>query len=78
MTHRIFRQALLVTAVLVSTAAVPATAQDATDSFSDAITKGTFSLNLRYRFEDVDQDGFDDDGRASTLRTTFGLSLIHI
>ncbi len=72
MTHRIFRQALLVTAVLVSTAAVPATAQDATDSFSDAITKGTFSLNLRYRFEDVDQDGFDDDGRASTLRTTFG------
>ena len=38
----------------------------------DAITKGSFKLNLRYRYEDVDQDGFDKRGQASTLRTMAG------
>jgi len=38
----------------------------------DAVTKGTFKLNLRYRYEDVDQDGFDQRGKASTLRTMAG------
>jgi hypothetical protein len=38
----------------------------------DAVTKGTFTLNLRYRYEEVDQDGFDNKGKASTLRTMAG------
>ena len=41
-------------------------------SLLDAITKGAFKLNLRYRYEDVDQNGFDQRGKASTLRTTAG------
>jgi hypothetical protein len=39
------------------------------NSFSDAITKGKGSLNFRYRFENVDQDGLNKDANASTLRT---------
>ena len=38
-------------------------------SLGDAVTKGKVSLNLRYRYEDVDQTGFDEQGKASTLRT---------
>jgi len=58
--------------VIVIAASLPAAAQDDTGDLLDAITKGTFSLNLRYRYENVDQDGFDDRGQASTLRTAFG------
>jgi hypothetical protein len=36
------------------------------------VTKGKISLNLRYRYEDVDQNGFDETGKASTLRTALG------
>ncbi len=41
-------------------------------SLGEAVTKGKISLNLRYRYEDVDQTGFDEPGKASTLRTTLG------
>ncbi len=41
----------------------------AADSFSDAISDGKASLSFRYRFEFVDQDGFDKNAQASTLRT---------
>jgi hypothetical protein len=61
--------------VLVAIAlAAPASsfAQDEEASFGEALTKGTISLDLRYRYEDVDQANFDDAGRASTLRTTLG------
>ncbi len=40
-----------------------------TSSLAAALKSGKFSLNLNYRFEFVDDDSFDDDGRASTLRT---------
>jgi hypothetical protein len=50
---------------------VPAAAEEDATSLGDALTTGTFSLNLRYRFESVDQsDSFDGDASASTLRTT--------
>lgn len=59
--------------LVVSTGAFAAEETEKTDtSFLDAVTKGTFKLNLRYRYEGVDQDGFDDNGRASTLRTMAG------
>ena len=40
--------------------------------FRQALTGGKWWLKLRYRFENVDQDGFDDQAHASTLRTVFG------
>ncbi len=59
--------------LLVSTGAFPAEDAEKTDTdLLDAITKGTFKLNLRYRFEDVDQSGLDERGKASTLRTMAG------
>lgn len=50
---------------------VPAARGAGADELSDAIAGGTASLSLRYRFENVDQQGIDDDARASTLRTRF-------
>jgi len=38
------------------------------DSIAEALTGGTAALGFRYRYEFVDQDGFDDDAHASTLR----------
>lgn len=37
-----------------------------------AFKEGSAYLNLRYRYEFVDQSGFDKDGKASTLRTRLG------
>ena len=47
--------------------AAPAIA-DNHDDLATAITSGDASLNLRYRYEYVDQDSFDEDAHASTLR----------
>ena len=65
---------LVVSVVFLATglAALSAAADESADNLLDAVTKGTFSLNLRYRYEDVDQTGFEERGRASTLRTTAG------
>jgi len=41
----------------------------AESSLTDAISNADTKLNLRYRMEGVDQDGFDDDALASTLKT---------
>jgi hypothetical protein len=38
----------------------------------DALVGGRAWFAARYRYEDVDQDGFDDDAHASTLRTVLG------
>lgn len=59
--------------LLVSTGAfADEEAEQTGSSLLDAVTKGTFKLNLRYRYEDVDQGGFDQRGKASTLRTVAG------
>jgi hypothetical protein len=47
-----------------------AASDDAPETLGEALKQGEFGLNLRYRFEFVDEDGFDDQGLASTLRTT--------
>ena len=39
------------------------------DSLGDAFREGDANLSFRYRFEWVDQDGFNRDANASTLRT---------
>lgn len=42
------------------------------DSIGDALSKGKASVNLRYRFELVDDENFDKQAYASTLRTALG------
>ena len=50
-------------------AAGPLPAQEAADnSLADAIMSGDAGIALRYRYEHVDQDGFDENANASTLR----------
>ncbi|MBD3648696.1 MAG: alginate export family protein [Pseudomonadales bacterium] len=41
----------------------------AADSIEEAFANGEGHINFRYRFENVDQDGFPNDAHASTLRT---------
>lgn len=41
----------------------------ADNSFFDSISDGDAHLNFRYRYEFVDQDGFNRNANASTLRT---------
>jgi len=43
-------------------------------TFADALSGGKATVNLRYRFEFVDDDGLELNGQASTLRTTLGYS----
>jgi hypothetical protein len=63
---------VLAMTIAMGSVALPAAAEETADNVLDAITKGTFTLNLRYRYADVDQTGFDDRGKASTLRTMAG------
>jgi len=37
-------------------------------SLADAVTSGTAHVGFRYRYENVDQDGFSDNANASTVR----------
>lgn len=54
--------------VLMSTSAlVPAVAQD--EDLAKALTEGDVTLDVRYRYETVEQGGFANDATASTLRT---------
>ena len=45
---------------------IPVSAED--EGIAAAISSGDASIDLRYRYEFVDQDSFDDDAHASTLR----------
>ncbi|MEM1178334.1 MAG: alginate export family protein [Acidobacteriota bacterium] len=64
---------LFVTSCLLLPIADPAlgddSSADAPRSFKEAITGGDAKLSLRYRFETVDDDFFDEVAQASTLRT---------
>lgn len=61
-------------------AAAPAAPAAAADPFADfskdslgyALVKGTPWVNIRYRYENVSQDGFAQDAYASTVRTKIG------
>jgi hypothetical protein len=43
-------------------------------SLGEMVTKGNFGLDFRYRYEHVDQDSFDEDANANTLRSRLTLS----
>jgi hypothetical protein len=49
-----------------------AAAPAAPTTWDGALLGGKVKLDFRYRFENVDQEGFDDDAYASTLRTRLG------
>ncbi len=70
--RRTAAQILLLAGAALLVGAV-ASAQDAgaapRPGLGDAFKQGSFGLDLNYRFEWVADDGFDDDGLASTLRT---------
>ncbi|MBQ0719347.1 MAG: alginate export family protein [Gammaproteobacteria bacterium] len=56
-------------AVLGLSAPMLANADLIADSISKALNEGDIALNLRYRYEYVDQDGKPEDANASTLRS---------
>ena len=56
----------------LSAAGPAARAAGKNPSFKDAVKNGKVTVNLRYRFETVADDGPDQDARASTLRTALG------
>jgi hypothetical protein len=55
---------LCIGAILVATSV----AAEEGDDFTTALTAGKATLDVRARFEQVDQDGFDDDAQATTTR----------
>jgi hypothetical protein len=54
-------------ALPLAAATAPAVAEEPTPV--DALVNGDVDLNFRYRFESVDQQGFDEDANASTLKS---------
>ena len=65
MNHRaLVRRVPWATILVVAAGAVPANALD----LGQAVADGTTDLGLRYRFEQVDQDGIDKQAKASTAR----------
>ncbi len=57
---------ILISALGMSAFSTPAISAE---TFSEAFSNGDANLSFRYRFEMVDQDNFDRDANASTLRT---------
>jgi hypothetical protein len=49
-------------------------AEESKLTFAEALSGGQATVNLRYRFESVDDDSFALTGQASTLRTALGYS----
>ena len=45
-----------------------------TGTLPEAFTKGKFNINVRARYEYVDQDGLPKDANAATIRTRFGFT----
>lgn len=43
--------------------------EPAARTIGEALSAGKWGVGLRYRYESVDDDAFDEDGQASTLRT---------
>ncbi|MDX2437669.1 MAG: hypothetical protein QNL88_11530 [Acidobacteriota bacterium] len=72
MTHRRHLPlSFMLLALFAVAASSPAVAEEPV-TLGDAVTRGKLSLNLRYRYEGVDQTGFEENGQASTLRTALG------
>lgn len=67
-------QSRFIIAVLAASVAPHVGAQEPVDNFVGMFTEGKASLDFRYRFEYVDQDGFDKEAEAHTLRSRLTFS----
>lgn len=68
-------QPLAAALLLLSTASNSALAgKTAVTNFQEIVSEGTATVDFRYRFEGVDQDGFDEEAEASTLRSRLTLT----
>jgi hypothetical protein len=62
--------AIVVGAALAALSSFSSQAESSSFSaLQNAVAEGETSISMRYRFENVDQDGIDKDANASTLRT---------
>ncbi|MFQ5877470.1 MAG: alginate export family protein [Acidobacteriota bacterium] len=68
--HRSWLLARRTALVIVLLGLPPATR--AVEPVGEALTGGTVRVDVRYRYEFVDQDGFGEDARASTVRLRLG------
>ncbi len=59
---------LALVSVVVGASPLTVLAEDDSKSLTEAVVAGDANLNLRYRYEFVDQEGFDENANASTLR----------
>ncbi|MEM1206028.1 MAG: alginate export family protein [Acidobacteriota bacterium] len=59
-----------VSCLLLATAAYADNAKSEPATFAEALVGGDAAVKLRYRFEIVDDDAFDERAEASTLRTS--------
>lgn len=67
--------AITLMAFFMSVTSLSAAAADeasASNEFDSLMTDGKVTLDFRYRFEFVDQESFDNDAKAHTLRTRLG------
>ena len=67
--HRRAAGLLILAAVSLSQAVGAEAEREDWKSFAKALENGEWGVGLRYRYEDVQDDAFEKDGRASTLRT---------
>jgi hypothetical protein len=75
MKRNLIAAAILPAALAVSFSAV---AEQAESTIKKFVTDGKASVDFRYRFEGVDQAGFDEDAKASTLRSRLTLASAEI
>ncbi|NQX90509.1 MAG: hypothetical protein HRT77_17880, partial [Halioglobus sp.] len=66
----------LAVAVLALAAGSPSVHAEETvvTNFAELVSKGTAAVDFRYRYEQVDQDGFDDNAKGGTLRSRLTLT----
>lgn len=70
MTLTFTRLILFYTGGLLALAATAARSQEGLgDQLGNAVSQGSVALDLRYRYENVDEDGFDNSATASLLRS---------
>lgn len=58
--------------LLIAALVFPGATLALADNFKEAITEGKVSVDLRYRYEYVNQDGIENNGHASTARLRLG------
>jgi len=69
-----FTRSLLTAATLAAIASPACAEETAPTDFTGMFTEGKASIDLRTRYEHVDDDAFDHNARASTLRTRLTLA----